>query len=94
MTEMRDFNNIKQWLQPLLTERNLSVEKFAEACGLARPTIYHFFTDRSRPSEQVMVKMCQVLGVPLEEGMRQYTPRRRGRPKGSGGLAELPVRQR
>lgn len=75
-----DFNNIGPWLKPQLLARNLSIEEFANACGLSRASIYFYTVDRARPREQAMIKMCQVLGVPAEEGLRQYTPRKAGRP--------------
>lgn len=73
-------NNIKEWIKPLLEERGLSVEEFTNIAGISRAAIYHYFTDKYRPTEEIMAKMCRALGVPLEEGLAQYTPRRRGRP--------------
>jgi transcriptional regulator with XRE-family HTH domain len=78
-----DFNHIKEWLLPKLDERGMSVEQFANGCGITRGMLYFYLADKHRPSEQVMVKMCQILGVPLEEGLNQYIPRKSGRPAGS-----------
>lgn len=72
---------------PKLKERGLSVEMFARKCGLSRAIIYFYFSDKYRPDTNSMVIMCQVLGVPLEEGLQQYTPNHRGRPAGGGSTA-------
>lgn len=79
---LTDFSNIRDWLLPLLDERGLSVEEFSNQVGVTRAAVYHYLKDTNRPSEQVMIKMCQVLGVPPEEGLRQYTPKVAGRPSG------------
>lgn len=78
----RDFNNLKQWLPPLIEKLDISYEKFARACGVTRPMIYYYLSDKYRPETQTMIRMCQVLGVPPEEGLSQYTPRKVGRPLG------------
>jgi transcriptional regulator with XRE-family HTH domain len=80
MGQKRDYNRIKQWLDPKLKEKGLSVEAFARQCGLTRTSIYFFRADKNRPNEQTMIRMCQVLGVPAEEGFAQYTPNQVGRP--------------
>ncbi|MGH9403530.1 MAG: helix-turn-helix domain-containing protein [Terriglobia bacterium] len=60
----------------------MSVENFAREVGVVRASIYFYISDRCRPSSMVMARMCHVLGVPFEEGLAQYTPRKAGRPKG------------
>jgi transcriptional regulator with XRE-family HTH domain len=77
-----DFNSIREWLVPILTQKGISNEQLANDAGLSRASVYFYLSDRARPSEQSMIKICQVLGVPPEEGMRQYTPKKRGRPVG------------
>ena len=72
-------NNIKNWLLPLLEDRGLSVEQLATQAGLTRSAIYYYFSDRCRPTNENMRRMCDVLGVSHEEGMRQFTPREPGR---------------
>lgn len=90
---MTDFNNIKQWLIPQLDKLSMSVEQFANTAGLSRAAIYHYFEDRHRPDEQSMARICHVLGVPLEQGLRQYTQRKRGKPRGmSSSTRPLSVR--
>lgn len=104
-----DFNNINKWLGQKLAERGVSVEQLANIAGLSKASLYFYMTDRRRPDEQAMAKICHALSglmvtdlsgntfmqeVPFEEGLRQYTPRKRGRPHGSGGGArELSVRK-
>jgi transcriptional regulator with XRE-family HTH domain len=80
MSEERNFNNLKNWLLPQLEERQMSVEQFARAAGLTRGMVYFYLSDRNRPSEDATIRMCQVLGVPPEEGFAQYTPNKIGRP--------------
>lgn len=91
----KDFNRIKQWLIPKLEAKNITIEEFANAAGLSRASIYFYITDKHRPDEQAMAKMCHVLGVELVEGLRQYTPRFRGRPHGSkSATTEVRARNR
>jgi hypothetical protein len=82
---MKDFNNIKKWLLPKLDAKGVSVEMFASSCGLCRAVVYNYLVDRNRPTEETMASMCRVLGAPLEEGLSQYTPKQRGRPRGTPG---------
>ncbi len=77
---MADYNRIREWLDPKLDSMGISVEQFANKCGLTRAMVYFYRDDKHRPSTGNMAKMCHVLGVPLEEGLRQYTPRRSGPP--------------
>lgn len=91
----KDYNRIKQWLIPKLEVKQITIEEFANAAGLSRASIYFYLSDRHRPDEQAMAKMCHVLGADLEEGLRQYTPRFRGRPYGSkSGPSEVRSRSR
>ena len=78
----KDFNRIREWLTPLLQERGLSVERFANEVGLTRTSVYRYMNDEKRPDSDSMARMCHFLGRPLEEGLQQYTPRIEGRPKG------------
>lgn len=78
----RDFNNIREWLLPKLETLDLSVEQFSREIGISRASLYFYMNDRARPSTQVMAKICHRVGVPFEEGLAQYTPRKVGRPKG------------
>lgn len=91
----RDFNNLKRWMLPKIDKLGITIEDFGNKAGVGRCSLYRYFSDKARPTEQVMVRICRVLGVPFEEGLRQYTPKPNGRPKGSGGgTAGVRVRQR
>jgi transcriptional regulator with XRE-family HTH domain len=79
----KDFNNLKQWLLPILERKQISVEDLARAAGCTRSAIYYYMSDRNRPTTQRMAAICRVLGVPLEEALQQYTERRVGRPAGT-----------
>lgn len=75
---MRDFNHLGAYLPPRIQELGMSIEQFARACDVTRAMIYFYLCDRNRPTEQVAIRISQVLGVPAEEVLRQYTPRPRG----------------
>ena len=79
---MNDYNHIREWLGHHLQQKNLSVEQLARKAGLSRAMIYFYIEDRNRPSSNSMARICKVLGVPLEEGMKQFTPRKPGPPFG------------
>jgi transcriptional regulator with XRE-family HTH domain len=78
----RDFNNLKKWLTPLLEERGWSIEEFGRKVGVTRATIYHYMTDKRRPTVERMKQICEALGVPAAEGLAQFTVNPVGRPKG------------
>ena len=78
---MKDFNYIKEWLMPKLDAKGISVEALANAVGVTRGAIYFYLDDTCRPETQTMARICQFLGVPLEEGLKQFTPKKRGRPR-------------
>lgn len=86
MPKTKDFNRIKEWLLPLLDKRGMSVEDLSVDTGLSRAILYNYCIDRNRPSEQNMAKITHALGVPFEEGLRQYIPKKNGRPSGSAAL--------
>jgi transcriptional regulator with XRE-family HTH domain len=77
-----DYNHIREWLNPHLDRLGMSVEQFANACGISKASVYFYMEDRYRPNAGIMSAMCRVLGVPLEQGLHQYTPRKSGRPAG------------
>lgn len=86
MGQVQYENNIQNWLMSHLREMGLSVEQFANLVGLSRASIYFYFQDKCRPSEEAMAAICDVLGVPLEEGLQQYIPKKTGRPSGKHRL--------
>jgi len=78
---MEDFNRIREWMVPLLDARGISPESLARTIGISRSAVYHWFTDLRRPTTNTMRKVCDVLGVDQREGLDQYAPRVRGRPR-------------
>jgi transcriptional regulator with XRE-family HTH domain len=86
---MEDFNRIKEWLLSKLEERGQSVEQFSRQCGLSKAALYFYLSDKNRPSEANMRRICDALGCSLIEGLRQYTPKKNGRPKGLGGMRDV-----
>jgi transcriptional regulator with XRE-family HTH domain len=83
MTHTGDFNHIKDWLLPIVDEKGLSLEQVARAAGLSKASIYHYINDKRRPSTDAMRKICDVLGVPHEDGLKTFSPKANGRPKGA-----------
>jgi transcriptional regulator with XRE-family HTH domain len=77
----KDFNHINRWLPPLLKSKGLTMEKFSRKVKVSRAAVYAYMTDRNRPDSQIMLRMCRVLGVPFEEGLKQYVPKQVGRPR-------------
>jgi hypothetical protein len=73
----RDFNHLPEWLPPRIEKTGLSLELFARQCKLSRAILYFYLNGTYRPTEESMTVMCRELGVPLEEGLAQYTPRKR-----------------
>lgn len=76
-------NNIKDWLLPILEEKGISIEALARAAGLSRASLYHYLTDTRRPTTDAMRAICHALNLDPEEGMRQFTGKPIGRPKGA-----------
>lgn len=90
----RDHNNLPNWLPAQIQRAGLtSSEALARRADVSRNAIYRYLSDEDRPSTQTMARICKVLGVSLEEGLRQYTAKRVGRPKGSGGNAAGNVKE-
>jgi len=88
-----DFSNLGHWLKTKLAERELSVEKLSVLSGISRAGVYFYMNDTYRPTESTMKKICDALGVPFEEGLRQYTVRKTGRPRGGRDLYAIRVRR-
>jgi transcriptional regulator with XRE-family HTH domain len=78
-----DFNHIKQWILPILESKNISIENLAQATGITRSAIYAYLSDKNRPTTETMRRICSVLNVAAEEGLKQYTERKVGRPAGT-----------
>ena len=64
----------------LLALRNLSVEKLARAARITRTMVYLYIEGKSRPTEPVLARMCEVLQVPVGLGREYCTPATTGRP--------------
>lgn len=90
----RDFSNLPTWLPRKIKTTGLKMSQIANHTGISRATLYEYLSDKSRPSEQVMLRLCRVLGVPFEQGLAQYTPKPMGRPRGSNTTSELKVRRK
>ncbi len=76
----KDYNRLKTWLPPLMKRANLTAEKLGMKVGVSRTAVYNWMSDSDRPEPETMAKVCRVLGVPLQDGLRQYTPKKRGNP--------------
>lgn len=92
---MEGYNHLDKWLPPKIVASGLSVEMFARKVGLSRAQLYRYFTDVSRPRTETMAKICKLLGLSLEEGLKQYSDKPNGRPREkSGRTRSVIVRQR
>jgi transcriptional regulator with XRE-family HTH domain len=78
----KDYNRLGKWLGQQLLKHSISPEVLANRARVSRASVYFWMADITRPGVQSMVKVCQVLNVPLEEGLAQYTPKENGRPAG------------
>jgi transcriptional regulator with XRE-family HTH domain len=86
-------SQLREWLLAKLAERDMSVAELAKATGVSRAAIYLYLNDQSRPSGYHMARMCQVLGVPIREGLEAYVDKQRGRPRLLGFWAAGPNRR-
>lgn len=85
-----DINRLKDLLQGnpeaesepervgFLKAKGMSVEQFSRAIGVTRTAVYFYLKDRSRPTLDTLVKICEVVGIPLAEGKTYITPRPQG----------------
>jgi transcriptional regulator with XRE-family HTH domain len=76
----KNHNLIREWLMPKLAAKDMSVAQLAAAIGVSRAAVYLYLSDQSRPTGYHMARICQVLGVPIKEGLGTYVPKRTGRP--------------
>lgn len=87
----REWNNLPTWLPQQISKLEMTVERFAWQSKVPRTSLYVYINGSTKPSTRAMAKICKALGVPLEEGLRQYSPTKMGRPVGSGGGSLKPV---
>jgi transcriptional regulator with XRE-family HTH domain len=91
MMEQETVNRLKELLQGdpegetetertgFLKTNKLSVEKFAASIGVTRTIVYHYLSNKKRPTLSTLVKICERLGITLAEGKAIITPRETGR---------------
>lgn len=65
----------------LLTLRGLSVERLARASSITRTAVYFYIDGKCRPTHATLLRMCRVLEVSYEEGVKYCTPATVGRPR-------------
>lgn len=76
-------NNLHKWLPAQCERAGISLERLSQLAEVSRASLYKWMADDDRPSEEAMQRVCSALGVDLIEGMNQYTPKKRGRPRGA-----------
>jgi transcriptional regulator with XRE-family HTH domain len=76
------------WLKSKLEAKGWSIDDLAEVTRLNRSTIYHYTTDRSRPTKKSLFKICEALAPNTEaaatfyaEAITLFSSRRVGRPR-------------
>lgn len=72
----------------------MTVENFSDLVGVSRGMVYFWMHDKHRPTEDAMVRVCQVLDVPLKEGLSKYTPKLTGRPGTAKTVSTVPGSRR
>jgi len=65
----------------MLAILDMSVEKFATACGLTRASVYYYLAGKSLPSSGTLHRMATVLGIPYEELFKLLPTREPGAPR-------------
>lgn len=66
--------------QGLLEMKNFSVEKLARLSGVTRTSIYHYMSNKRRPTPETLSSICATLDIPYEEGLAYITPSKIGSP--------------
>ena len=93
-TDYQDFNNLPTWLPKKIERAGLTTEQFANRIGVSRTMVYEYLTDDARPGEQTALRMARFLKIPFEQLLSQYTPKKNGRPHGTGSTSQLKVRKK
>jgi transcriptional regulator with XRE-family HTH domain len=75
-----DYSNLPTWIPEQLKRVGLTKEQLAHRAGISRTSVYRYIYDTDRPNSATMMRICCVLKIPAEEGFRQYTPKKNGRP--------------
>lgn len=72
MSNQRDFNHVKQWMEKKLAERKMSTNKLVLLTGnrINNASIFRWYNDTFRPTAEKMQIICETLSkLPiLEEG--------------------------
>src|SRR5258705_8516539 len=76
------FSNLPVWIPKQAAKKGITLERLAQLSGISKSAIYRYLYDQDRPSEKTMLKMTRALGIEFEEGLKQYTPNKNGRPSG------------
>jgi transcriptional regulator with XRE-family HTH domain len=64
-----------------LKELGMSVERFAQDCGLTRASVYYYTSGKCLPSASTLLKMAGVLEVPPTQLADLISTREPGKPK-------------
>lgn len=88
--KVKDFNNLKPWIEKMTKASGLPIYKVANRAGISRASIYAWMNDLSRPDPETILKVVQVYAPLvgrkshdlLTEALKQYTNRTEGRPEG------------
>jgi transcriptional regulator with XRE-family HTH domain len=64
VSEMSPFG---RWLQQQLDRIDMNRLGLAQRLGLAHPSVYAWFSGEAKPSPENIMKLSQVLGVPIED---------------------------
>lgn len=92
---MNEFNRLPKWLAQKISDNGITVEHLGWKAKVSRGSIYYYLNGTVKPTTQAMGRICRVLGISLEEALRQYSPSTIGRPVGSSnGVRAVRTRSR
>ncbi len=57
----KDYNNLKQWLVPLMDARRISTEDLAIKAKVSRRVLYFWMDDTARPSTKSIARVVDAL---------------------------------
>ncbi len=63
------------WLKQELTKANMTPEQLGNKVGVSRAAVYFYFTDKTRPTENTLRRICDVFHVPFVVASKLYERR-------------------
>jgi DNA-binding phage protein len=70
-----------EFLRSVIEAVGIPPSEVASRCGITRRALYYYMNERSRPAEQTLVKLCEVLGLSPKATAAMFVRKRTGRPR-------------